>query len=142
MQALYRHALLAIDLSSNASELLEKSLQFTIQLHAKLSVLHAIEPSPAADHIYVNQAEYKQLIIDGTHKKLKEMGVFDRIAEKDLLVEFGHVKKAILEDAQKHNCELIIVGSNGRHGLQQVLGATANAVLHGANCDVFVMRHQ
>jgi len=36
--------------------------------------------------------------------------------------------------------DLIIVGSHGRHGWRLVLGSTANAVLHGARCDVLAAR--
>ena len=34
----------------------------------------------------------------------------------------------------------LVVGSHGRHGLALLLGSTANAVLHGAPCDVLAVR--
>ena len=42
--------------------------------------------------------------------------------------------------AQSKKVDLIVVGSHGRHGLGLLLGATANGVLHGANCDVLTVR--
>lgn len=36
--------------------------------------------------------------------------------------------------------DLIAVGSHGRHGVGLLLGSTANAVLHGARCDVLAVR--
>ena len=36
-------------------------------------------------------------------------------------------------------CDLIVVGSHGRHGLALLLGSTANDVLHGAPCDVLAV---
>jgi universal stress protein A len=38
------------------------------------------------------------------------------------------------------NVDLIVVGSHGRHGLQLILGSTANAVLHHASVDVIAVR--
>jgi len=33
----------------------------------------------------------------------------------------------------------VVIGSHGRHGVQLLLGSTANAV-HGASCDVLAVR--
>ena len=50
------------------------------------------------------------------------------------------LKKVILAEAQAINADLIIVGSHGRHGVSLILGSTANAILHGAQCDVLAVR--
>ena len=42
--------------------------------------------------------------------------------------------------AEEQSCDLIVVGSHGRHGLALLLGSTANDVLHGAPCDVIAVR--
>ena len=49
-------------------------------------------------------------------------------------------KEGILGAARDHGADLIVVGSHGRHGLALLLGSTANAVLHGAPCDVLAVR--
>jgi len=49
-------------------------------------------------------------------------------------------KEGILGAVQAHHADLIVVGSHGRHGLSLLLGSTANAVLHGAPCDVLAVR--
>ena len=36
--------------------------------------------------------------------------------------------------------DLVVVGSHGRHGIQLLLGSTANGILHGATCDVLAVR--
>lgn len=35
---------------------------------------------------------------------------------------------------------MIIIGSHGCHGIKLLLGSTANAILHEANCDVLAVR--
>jgi len=41
--------------------------------------------------------------------------------------------------AEKINADLIVLGTHGRHGLGLMLGSTANAVLHGAPCNVLTV---
>jgi len=49
----------------------------------------------------------------------------------------GH---GILRFAREQDIDLIVVGSHGRHGIDVLLGSTANAVLHRAHCDVLAVR--
>ena len=55
-------------------------------------------------------------------------------------VSSGYTKQEILDQADAIGADLIVVGSHGRHGLALLLGSTANAVLHGAPCDVLAVR--
>ena len=50
-------------------------------------------------------------------------------------------KAEIIRVAAENEVDLIVVGSSGRwRGLALLLGSTANAVLHGALCDVLTVR--
>jgi universal stress protein A len=42
--------------------------------------------------------------------------------------------------AEELDADLIVLGTHGRHGLGLMLGSTANAVLHGAPCDVLAVK--
>ncbi|HSN50883.1 MAG TPA: universal stress protein [Woeseiaceae bacterium] len=42
--------------------------------------------------------------------------------------------------AEKIGADLIVLGTHGRHGLGLILGSTANAVLHGATCDLLAVK--
>ena len=53
---------------------------------------------------------------------------------------YGQPRQEIHRLAEEQQCDLIIVGSHGRHGLALLLGSTANDVLHGAPCDVLAVR--
>jgi universal stress protein A len=55
-------------------------------------------------------------------------------------VELGATKFEIARVAKENTFDLIVVGSHGRHGVALLLGSTANAVLHGAPCDVLAVR--
>ena len=60
--------------------------------------------------------------------------------EKHRLIEFGSTKNEVLRVAEEHKVDLIVTGSHGKHGLALLLGSTANAILHGADCDVLIVR--
>ena len=142
MTKVYQHVLLALDLSANALKLLDKTMALAKCLQAELTVLHAIEPSLSAEHVYVDETEYKKLILQGAKDKAKELGLFKKINEGNLYIEFGSVKNIILAAAKRLACDLIVVGSHGQHGMQVILGGTANTVLHGATQDVLVIRYE
>ncbi len=42
--------------------------------------------------------------------------------------------------ANEQDIDLIVVGSNGRHGFQLLLGSVSSGVLHGSPCDVLAVR--
>ncbi len=74
-------------------------------------------------------------------KTLDEMA--HRLGTEDAeqwVVSAPSTKEGILDAAREHGVDLIVVGSHGRHGLALLLGSTANAVLHGAPCDVLAVR--
>jgi universal stress protein A len=52
----------------------------------------------------------------------------------------GAAAGEIHDFAGRESVDLIVVGSHGRSGLALLMGSTANAVLHGANCDVLAVR--
>ncbi len=62
------------------------------------------------------------------------------IPKANCITKIGPAKFVILEEAEAVNADLIICGSHGRNGLRLLLGSTANAILHGAKCDVLAVR--
>jgi universal stress protein A len=60
----------------------------------------------------------------------------------DSHLTYGQPRQEIHQLAKDQKCDLIVVGSHGRHGLALLLGSTANDVLHGAPCDVLAVRLQ
>ena len=84
--------------------------------------------------------EVEKSLVDSANKDMKELGKRMGISEERQVVKVGPAKFIILEEAEKMDADLIIVGSHGRHGIGLILGSTANAVLHSAKCDVLAVR--
>ena len=51
----------------------------------------------------------------------------------------GDPADALLEIAEKHNADLIVVGNRGMHGVSRVLGSVPNKVSHRAPCNVLIV---
>jgi len=57
------------------------------------------------------------------------------------LIVNGHAKQEILEEAERWNADLIVVGSHGYKGLKRfVLGSVSQAIIAHAHCSVMVVR--
>ncbi len=137
---MYNHILFATDLTDETEYLLEKVNKLRAVSSATLSIVHVVEPLPGYSYAYLGIEDIEGQLIDESKAALAKMGERLGVNVKNQWVEIGPTKSRILEVAQNIGADLIICGSHGRHGLSLLLGSTANAVLHGAKCDVLTVR--
>jgi universal stress protein A len=118
------------------------AVQVAKRSHAKLFVVHAIEPLHAygVAEAYPMIEEVEGQIKNEVRECLHKLGEKYGISPSEQLIETGSPVSVILENAKKLNVDLIIVGSHGRHGIRLLLGSTSNAVIHLAQCDVLAVR--
>jgi universal stress protein A len=140
----YQHILIAADFSSHNQQVIEKAQQLA-QLHnARLSICHIIEDYPITDFAYEPMIsvdlDLRDSMLSAAKKQIETLASPLNIPNTQQWVEFGTPKHDIVNLADEHHVDLIIIGSHGRHGLQLLLGSTANAVLHHAHCDVLAVR--
>ncbi len=139
----YSHILLAVDFSTNSDAIAERALAISKMASARISLVHVVEfvQMDLSNELVVPQElELDQELVTLAEKRLKELGEKYGIPESECFVSQGSTKREILRIAQAHGVDLIVVGSHGREGIQLLLGSTANAVLHGAPCDVLAVR--
>ncbi|MDX1901748.1 MAG: universal stress protein [Gammaproteobacteria bacterium] len=137
---MYKHILLATDLTDDADYLVNKVKKMTEIAGAKLSLLHVVEPLPGYSYAYLGIEDIEGQLIQESRNALSKMGKQLQVDDKNLWVEIGPTKSKILEIAEEIGADLIMCGSHGRHGLSLLLGSTANAILHGSKVDVLVVR--
>lgn len=135
---MYQRILLATDLSEGCKSIAKKASELANHFDAKLYLVHVIEPIPA--YGYPGVTEIKSPYIDEAKKSLGQLGSDLLVPEENQIILVGPTKKEILKKAKELEIDLIVVGSHGRHGLAHLLGSTANAILHGAECDVVTVR--
>ncbi len=74
-----------------------------------------------------------------------EQMIIEKFEDKNLVVEtavvIGNPKELIVEEAQKWNADLIVLGSHG-YGFweRMLLGSVSNAIVHHAPCSVLIVR--
>jgi universal stress protein A len=142
MQA-YSHILLAVDFSNNTDAIFERALNMRKALNARLSLVHIVEFVQfdfSSELTMPQELELDQELLELADKRLQQLGEKYGIADGERIVSQGNTKREILRIAEEQKVDLIVIGSHGRAGIQLLLGSTANAILHGAPCDVLAVR--
>lgn len=137
---MYKQILFATDLTEDTDYLIEKVRNMRGLTGAKLSVIHVVEPLPGYSYAYLGIEDIEGQLIAEARQSMEKLSAKLSVAKTDQHVEVGPTKTKILKVAEDIQADLIICGSHGRHGLSLLLGSTANAILHGAKCDVLTVR--
>ena len=137
----YRHVLVAVDLTKDSHKILERALQIADRNHAKLSIMHTLEPLGFAygGDIPMDLTSIQDQLDDHAKQRLAEIADA-HVARDDQHVVVGMPDTEIHRFADEHDVDLIVVGSHVRHGFALLLGSTSTGVLHGAQCDVLAVR--
>lgn len=137
---MYKHILFATDLTEDNEFLIEKVKQVKETTSASLSIVHVVEPLPGYSYAYLGIEDIEGQLIDEARTTMSKLSERLGVDKDNQFVEVGPTKTKILGIADDVKADLIICGSHGRHGLSLLLGSTANAILHGAKCDVLTVR--
>lgn len=135
---MYKNILFATDLSKDSELAADKARELANLYGAALSLLHVIEPIPT--YGYVEIAELEEARRDEVNQVLSTLGQRLQVPALNQHIEIGLTKHQILKKAHELGIDLIVVGSHTHHGLARLLGSTANAILHNADCDVMVVK--
>jgi universal stress protein A len=138
---MYKHILFATDLTEDTAYLVEKVKGMrALMTGAKLTLVHVVEPLPGYSYAYLGIEDIEGQLIEEAKQSIEKLGGTLNVPKDAQFVEVGPTKTKILKIADDVGADLIICGSHGRHGLSLLLGSTANAILHGAKCDVLTVR--
>jgi nucleotide-binding universal stress UspA family protein len=161
--------LFATDLSENARQALAYAASLANLYGAGITIVHAREDSPGVDTAIANHVgadrwaeikkQYEQKARDMIIAKQHEDHPAEREALKsfykdvaqrfenqsfaldEVVVKRGQPVNVIIETAEKKNCDLIVIGTQGHGKLaQMIVGSTAKKVLKRAKIPVLVIR--
>ncbi len=139
---LFDKILIATDGSERNQPAVRKGLEIARQCGSLLYALYVIDETPAA-------SAQPEVLSDAVFIKLREEG--ERATEQvrqmaggvnvETFVLSGPPARTITEFAAKNKVDLIVVGSQGRTGLQRLfLGSVAESVIRMADCMVLVVK--
>jgi universal stress protein A len=132
-----------VDFSKNTDDVINKGLALAEAFEARISLVHVVEFAQvdlSNELVMPQELELDQELLALAEKRMQELVDKYSLQDKTRFVRQGSTKREILNIAEQEGIDLIIIGSHGREGLQLLLGSTANAVLHGAPCDVLAVR--
>lgn len=139
----YQHVLLAMDFSKDADYVGTRAVALARATGARVTLIHVVAPvyqEPLYEGVATLPLDLEAQLVDAARHSLEALAQRLGIPEAERLVEVGTPKGVIVGTAAAKGADLIVVGSHGVHGLGLLLGSTANAVLHGAPCDVLAVR--
>jgi len=145
---MFQNILVAVDESPQAASAIDLAVGLATALKAKLTLVHALDPAVLAasaddaGSVSVMEIELDELqaagkeLVETTAARVREAGL-----EVETIIRDGVPAKVILDTAARSGCDLIVMGTHGRHGVQRFfLGSCAEAVVRESPIPVLVKR--
>lgn len=136
----YNHVLAAIDLTESTEQVIAHAKELAQSFDARLSLIHVVEPLPAYGYAFMTPNDIEADLLKEAKVQVKNYGEKHGIEEKDQCVEIGLAKASILEKVKDDGVDLIVIGTHSSPVLSGILGSTANAIIHSADCDVLTFK--
>jgi nucleotide-binding universal stress UspA family protein len=143
-----RRVLAAVDLSAVSASVLEHAIRFARTSSAEVRVLSAYDllwvpptwmesaPIPLNDADRAALMEKHRTAVDGLIERLRD----PEVTVSSTVIPAHPPSKVILDQAQKIDADLIVLGASGHSAWQRFfLGSTATRVLPHAHCPVLVV---
>ena len=142
----YQSILACVDLSPASKQIILRAKELADQYTAHLIVLYVNEDMPPINEPFgeppslVFDQDLRLLLEKRSKEQLDELTKETQLSEL-VPVEFinGHPKTTILEYADKHNIDLIVIGRHKHPAILDILGSTANSIMHKASCDILMV---
>lgn len=135
----YRHLVVASDLRTDNRKVIDTAVSLKEKFDADMHLVHVVPDEATLASLYVPNVE--EDIARQSQSDMAEMVAELGLKEGDAKVLRGHPKSEILAYDKECGADLLVIGSHARPLLEAaLLGSTANAVLHGAEHDVLVVR--
>lgn len=142
----YEKIVIAIDLSGESDLIMKRALDVA----SPGSEIHMVYVQEPMDSVYMGVVPYGPVFVgmdeveENLRNELQERldGIGDRydVAKDCRHFLNGTPAREIHRFAEEQDMDLIVLGTHGQKGVQLLLGATANSVLHGSKCDVLAVR--
>jgi universal stress protein A len=138
------HSILCpVDFSDASRKAVKYAREFALNMGASLYLLNVVEPRPMAVDITLNYVPLEEDLEKAAAADLQSIlqELLSAGLTAECAVEFGNPSEVILEKAEKHDVNLVIMGSHGKKGLSRlIMGSVAETVVRKANCPVLIVK--
>ena len=147
---MYKKILIATDGSELSAKAVSSGIELATALKAELVVLYVVPPYPGSYYegsfsigsseiaaVEESWTKNGEAVIDAVRQSASVHG----LKAEGVVLHSNLVAETILEVAKEKNCDLIVMASHGRKGLQRVLlGSETQHVLTHSHSPVLVLR--
>jgi nucleotide-binding universal stress UspA family protein len=141
-----RHILCPVDLTTGSREIMQTAAAVAARFGADLTVLHAVYDPLDVTCSHIPHPPLEQLreemirVAEDTLRRHMRKALGPN-ARPTMAVVAGKPFRQIVRYAQRHQVDLIVMGTAGRTGLDHaIMGSTAERVVRTAHCPVFSVR--
>ncbi|MBZ0135948.1 MAG: universal stress protein [Planctomycetes bacterium] len=131
------------DFSDTSKRALDQAVAFTEDMDAELFVLHVVDDSLISTHVEEERTIILKELRKHALEELKNQLPAQLLENFETIgaVKRGEPGKAIAAYAETHHCDLIVMGTHGRGGIERALiGSVADKVVRRAKCPVYLVR--
>ena len=141
--------LIPTDFSECANNALRFAAFMAKKTGARLNLVHvpdvpAVGPLGSSEGT-VDDVPYMMHVLKVTKVKMKKLLTLPFMKNVEVVqnIEIGNVTESILKAAQKHKADLIVMGTHGAKGLQEILiGSTAEKVVRNSQIPVITIKDE
>ena len=136
---MYKKILFACDLTTESMVLGRKAVELTELFQAELYLLHVVEPPIMYTHNFSDMEKMMSELKSQADIIFKKIRDYLKVPKEKALLLMGTPAAQVIEQAQKLQIDLIMVGSKGVGGYTHLLGSTAQSILVESRKDVLTL---
>src|SRR5208283_1949935 len=142
MTKIFEKILITTDGSVKNQPVVKKGLELARELGSTTYVVYVIDETPfTSSQIEVLTDEVYLKLKDEGEKAIEQMKKSADGVKLETFILSGRPANLITEFAVKNKVDLIVVGSQGKSGLERlILGSVAESIIRMANCMVLVVK--
>ena len=135
------------DFSESSESALEHAIVMARNFRAEIHLLHVVESfsftTLISQAFTKSQSEFEAKVEEKAFEKLKEVASaatakLGRIVHS--MMEKGKIFKTIINEAEKLNADIIVLGAHGAGGVQEkLIGSNASKIVMNASCPVLTV---
>lgn len=149
---MYKHIMLPVDGSKLSVKAVKECIAFAKSIGAKVTAIHVVShfslgmtridfASEIAQKLEKDHEEESKKHAEEMLAKIEKLTKADGVECDSVVVVGDHPYEEIIENAAKRNCDLIMMASHGRRGLEGLLlGSETVKVLTHSKIPVLVVR--
>jgi nucleotide-binding universal stress UspA family protein len=147
---MYQRILVPLDGSATAERGLREAIALASALKARLCLLHVLDDFPMRvemsstigyDETLGRMRQYGQDLLARAKQAAAEAGVPADILMREIM-QF-RIADAIIDEARKADCDLIVMGTHGRRGFHRLaMGSEAELVVRMSPLPVLLVRQE